>query len=226
VVSASRRVGPSPTRWIGEQTNRPSGPFGWLAAVVMMVGGQAQCHHRQVAGLLRLRPDDRLLDVGCGSGLFLRRYCAGVGSIAGVDHSAVQIALARRVLGPRLAEGTAAVVLGDAAALPWPDQTFTAVACNSLMCIVNTEPAVREMHRVLRPGGRIVVAADHHESAGAASADERRWGWRAWTDADLRGLLATAGFGEIVLDHEPGSTFATAVKPTAPTVMGLLEDAS
>lgn len=215
MVSASRRVLSSPTRWIGAQTNRPSGAVGWIAAATMLVGGQALCHHRQVADLLQLRPDDVLLDVGCGSGLFLRRYATGVGTVAGVDHSAVQIALARRVLGSRLATGSAAIVLGDAAALPWPDQTFTAVACNSLTCIINTEPALREMHRVLRPDGRIVVATDHHDSPAAASADERRWGWRAWTDAELCGLLTAAGFGDVALGHEPGSTFATAIKPAA-----------
>lgn len=213
---ASRRVAPSPTRWVGAQTNRPSGVFGWLAAATMMVGGQALCHHRQVADLLQLRPDDQLLDVGCGSGLFLRNYAADVGTVAGVDHSTVQITLARRVLRARLATGTAAVVLGDATALPWPDDTFTAVACNSLTCIVDTESALDEMHRVLRPGGRIVVATDYHDTTAAACADERRWGWRAWTDDELRGLLMAAGFGTITLGHEPGTTFAAAIKPGTP----------
>jgi SAM-dependent methyltransferase len=198
---------------IGAQTNRPSGAIGWLAAGLMLAGGRRNCHHPQMAQRLHLRREDLLLDIGCGSGLFLRRYASGVAAVAGVDHSPVQVALARRILGSRIAAGSAIVVLGDAAALPWPDRTFTAVACNSLPCIVAAEDALVEMRRVLRPGGRVVVATDHYASEGAAAAEERRWGWRAWTDPQVRDMLRDAGFGGIALDHEHGATFAVATRP-------------
>lgn len=204
------------SRWIGAQTIRPTGPIGWFAAALMLAGGRRNCHHPQVAERLRLRRDDVLLDVGCGSGLFLRRYASDAGAVAGVDHSEVQVALARRTLRSRIAAGSAAVVLGDAAALPWHDRTFSAVACNSLPCVVAAETALGEMHRVLRPGGRIVVAVDHHESETAAATEETRWGWRAWTDDGLLGMLRDAGFEDIALDHEPGTTFAVATRPPEP----------
>jgi SAM-dependent methyltransferase len=208
----TRARGPAPAlrRRIGGQTSKPTGPIGWLSAGMMLAAGSRNCHHPQIAQRLRLRRDDVLLDVGCGSGLFLRRYASSVRAVAGIDHSDVQVALARRILQPRIRAGTAIIVLGDAAALPWPDGTFTAVACNSLPCVVAAEDALREMHRVLRPGGRIVVAADHHESAASAAAEEQRWGWRAWTDAGLCETLRAARFGSILLDHEPGTTFAVA----------------
>jgi SAM-dependent methyltransferase len=214
--SATARGSATLRRRIGVQTSRPTGPVGWFAAGLMLAGGKRNCHHPQVAERLRLRRDDVLLDVGCGSGLFLRRYASGAGAVAGVDHSEVQVALARRALRSRIAAGTAAVVLADAAALPWQDRTFSAVACNSLPCVVAAEAALGEMYRVLRPGGRIVVAADHHESETAAATEEECWGWRAWTDAGLLGMLRDAGFADVVLDHEPGTTFAVATRPPDP----------
>ena len=78
---------------------------------------------------------------------------------AGIDHSDTQIAMARRLLRERLDAGTAELVEGDVTELPWPDQTFTAVLCNCVDCFPDKQQqAFTEMHRVLRPGGRIVVS--------------------------------------------------------------------
>ncbi len=131
----------------------------------------------------------------------------------GLDHSSVQISLARRVLRRRIGAGTAEVVEGDAAALPWPGNQFSAVTCNSLFCVGEAERAVAEMYRVLCPGGRLVLATDFHGDPAAARQQVREWGWRAWTEPELRALLEKAGFTEVRLSHDAGSTFATAVKP-------------
>jgi ubiquinone/menaquinone biosynthesis C-methylase UbiE len=197
-------------RWLGGQAVSPAR----LGAGLMLLAGPSSCHHREIAELLDLEPDDVLLDVGCGSGLFLRKYAAGVRRIAALDHSESQIRLARRVLGARLADGTAEVVTGDAASLPWPDGTFTVVACNSLSCIMRAEVAVAENLRVLRPGGRVVMATEHYPDTDAARRFEREWGWRAWTDPELRRVLEDAGFVQIALVVRGGTVFATARTPS------------
>lgn len=191
----------------------PSGVVGWVAAGGMLLLGPSGCRHQVVADLAHLEPDDVLLDVACGSGLFLRRRAAHVHRVAGLDVSSVQVGLARRLLRQRLDAGSAEIVEGDAAALPWPDGAFSVVTCNCLFCVAEAERAVAEMYRVLRPGGRVVVATDSHVDADAARQSERQWGWRAWTEPELHTLLEQAGFMGVRLSHDRGGTFATAVKP-------------
>jgi SAM-dependent methyltransferase len=201
---------------LGAQNQKPTGVLGWAAAGLMLVEGPSGCRHQAVAELLDLQPSDMLLDIACGSGLFLRRRATHVQRVAGLDHSSVQISLARRLLRQRIDAGTAEVMEGDAAALPWPDNEFSAVTCNCLYCVAEAGRAVAEMHRVLRPGGRLVLATDFHADPAAARQQEREWGWRAWTEPELRTLLEKAGFTEIRLSHDADTTFATAVKPQWP----------
>jgi len=100
------------------------------------------------------RAPERILDVGCGTGegtLFLAREFPQA-RVRGVDISEemVRAAVAKVGLDP---EGRIAFKLGDAAALPYPDDSFDLVAQ------LNMPPFVAELARVLRPGGHVVVAA-------------------------------------------------------------------
>lgn len=100
------------------------------------------------------RPPERILDVGCGTGegtLFLAREFPQA-RVRGVDISAEMIrsALAKVGLDP---EGRIAFKVGDAASLPYPDDSFDLVAQ------LNMPPFFAEMARVLRPGGHVIVAA-------------------------------------------------------------------
>ena len=105
----------------------PSGPLGWISTrTVFLLPGLM---YQEIGDDLQLHADDELLDVACGSGAFLARHAGHVHRVAGIDLSDIQIALARRHLGERIAAGTAEVVHGDAGALPWPDESFTAVTC-------------------------------------------------------------------------------------------------
>lgn len=87
---------------LGAQNQKPTGVLGWAAAGLMLVEGPSGCRHQAVAELLDLQPGDALLDIACGSGLFLRRRAMHVQRVAGLDHSSVQISLARRLLRQRV----------------------------------------------------------------------------------------------------------------------------
>jgi SAM-dependent methyltransferase len=100
----------------------------------------------------------RWLDVGCGNGAFtemLVERCAPA-SVDGIDPSGAQIAYARTRLAPRVAQ----IRLGDAMALPFPDDTFDA-AVMPLVIFFVPDPAVgvAEMARVVRPGGAVTAYA-------------------------------------------------------------------
>lgn len=113
---------------------------------------------------LDLQPEDEVLDVACGSGVFLAKHARHVRRIAGLDQSRAMIDQARRENAGRVAEGSAEFVVGDAADLPWPNETFSVVTSNDTDCFEVKAPlALAEMYRVLKPGGRAVVGLDRRK---------------------------------------------------------------
>lgn len=106
---------------------------------------------------LALGQGDRLLDVGCGPGdvaLALGADLGPAGEVVGVDASAEMLRTARARASN--AAVRARFVQGDAEALPEPDGSFDAVRSERvLQWVADPDRAVREMHRVLRPGGRL-----------------------------------------------------------------------
>jgi ubiquinone/menaquinone biosynthesis C-methylase UbiE len=121
------------------------------------------------AARLRLTADDRFLDVGCATGAAVRDAAATVRLAAGVDRSAAMVRRARVLAGAQ--PGTVFAV-ADAEGLPFPSATFTAVLSTSaLRHFGDPVRAVGEMARVVRPGGRIVVA----DFLACGSGGRRRW---------------------------------------------------
>jgi ubiquinone/menaquinone biosynthesis C-methylase UbiE len=111
------------------------------------------------------------LEVAVGTGLNLPFYPAGV-TVTGVDLSAGMLAIAMARAG-RI--GSPATLLrGDAHALPCRDGSFDTVVCTFGLCAIpDVDLAVREMARVLRPGGRLVLV--DHVASSARAARAAQW---------------------------------------------------
>lgn len=112
--------------------------------------------------MLEPQPGDYVLDVGCGTGNFTRaiarRLRSGEGLAVGLDLSAPMVQRAEQLRRSELLT-TARYVRGDAHRLPFVDGVFDAVHCAaSLQLMPEPERALREMERVLKPGGRLVLA--------------------------------------------------------------------
>lgn len=104
---------------------------------------------------LELRSDDRLLDVGCGTGAAVRKAAPLVERAVGVDLSPAMIARARELAGGL---ANAEFEEGDSERLPFEDGAFTAVLCtSSFHHYPDPERATHEMARVLGPGGRVAI---------------------------------------------------------------------
>ena len=189
----------------------------------------------QVIGVAGAAPDPgaRVLDVASGTGILTRRLAQIVGaegSITGVDLNPGMVAVAEE-LGSRPGWAPIDYRQGDAAALDLGDDTFDHLTCQQgLQFVPDRAGACAELARVLRPGGRAVVAVwrgiDHHPLYGAlADAEEPRlaeYGLeipRAELEApfslgdieELEALLHDAGFASVeVSDASIDARFADA----------------
>jgi len=110
----------------------------------------------KVADAARIQPGQRALDVACGTGILARELTSRTGPsgrVAGIDPSPGMVAVAKH-LAPAVEWRE-----GVAESLPFPDQSFDAVVSQfGLMFFTDRRQALREMLRVLAPGGHLAVA--------------------------------------------------------------------
>ena len=135
---------------------------------------------------LGLGPEDRMLDVGCGSGAAVRRAAQLGKRAVGVDLSPRMIRLAEE-----LAAGVENVefLVAESSDLPFDDASFTAVLCTtSFHHYPDPEASVREMARVLAPGGRLVIGDASADRVGVRFVD---WFLRRFEESHVRMYRST-----------------------------------
>jgi SAM-dependent methyltransferase len=129
--------------------------------------------------------DARLLDAGCGTGGTLEQL-KGLGDLHGCDYSPVALAFCRTRGFERLASG-------DLAALPYADDSFRAiVSCDVLEHLPDDHAGLREMVRVLQPGGHLVVTVPAHSFLWSEH-DEALGHLRRYSARELRRMLQEVG---------------------------------
>jgi ubiquinone/menaquinone biosynthesis C-methylase UbiE len=169
---------------------------------------------RLVGEALAAKPGERVLDVGCGPGFYLaelREQIGPDGWVDGVDASRPMLALAAR----RNAEWpNVGFHVGAAEALPVDSAAYDGLICVQVLEYVQDVPgALAEMHRVLRPGGRLVIWDVDWATVSWHSADPGRCTrvLRAWDEhlvhpslpRILGARLGTAGFIDVAVTGHP-----------------------
>ena len=105
----------------------------------------------------------QVLDVGCGIATDGEQFAQNGAIYSGVDASKTAIALAQRRF--ELAQLSGTFRHADATALPFADATFDLVYSHGVIHHVpNTQTAIDEFHRVLRPGGKVILMVYHRDS--------------------------------------------------------------
>jgi len=124
---------------------------------------------RDVIARLGLAPGSRGIDVGCGVGLYTLWLAEAVGPdgrVLGIEPSAERVEAARALVGDRLRPPRLEFQVGDGVELDAPGGRFDWLWCgNVLHHIPDTQAALKEFARVVRPGGRIVVMESQTLSA-------------------------------------------------------------
>ncbi len=172
------------------QFGHPSGLIGWLVGQAMAI------EHRELTqwatGLLELRPDDQVLEVGFGPGTAILRMSQVVtqGLVAGVDLSQVMVEQARGRNAAAIQGGRVELRQGSAMALSYEAESFDkALVINSLHHWSSPSTGLKELWRVLKLGGLAAIVERPHEAKTEEAA-------RQAGEQTMR-LLQAAGFGEV-----------------------------
>lgn len=183
------RQPPRLLRPLFRQFAHPTGLLGRLAGRIM---AKSDADDRWIVDLLQVRPDDRLLDVGCGPGVALELMAERVtsGLVVGVDPSDEMLRQAAARNEAVMRAGRVELKWGEVSALPCADEFFTKVcAIHTVYFWPSLEDGLRELHRVLAPDGRLIVAVRmQREHAGIL--EPSRYGL---TESHLDEIVATLG---------------------------------
>ena len=159
---------------------------------------------RETLGRIDLLPENRVLDVGCGTGVLLEALSNTTPGtlLAGVDPSADMLVVARQRL-----DETVSLKQGYAEKLPFPEEAFDVViSTNALHYFRNPTGALLEMYRVLAPDGRIAITDWCDDYLACKSIDFflrmfNRAHFRTYGQQQCRAFLEQVGFTVTQLDR-------------------------
>jgi ubiquinone/menaquinone biosynthesis C-methylase UbiE len=173
-------------------------------------GGKSRELRQRTVNLARIQPGEQVLDVGCGTGtlaLEVQRRVGKAGRVAGIDPSAEQIARARAKAARR--NMPIDFQIGVIEQLPFPDQMFD-VVFSTLMMHHLPAPLKRqglaEIARVLKPGGRLVIADFKHKRERQGQTTRFHAGGSSMQD--LITLVKEAGFSQLEMEEMQPSRFS------------------
>ena len=107
---------------------------------------------------------EKVLDVGCGNGYVLSKYAAEGAAVYGLDLTQTGVQLSRKRFAQINLHGQFTV--GNAEQLPYAGETFACVCSMGVLHhLPDIDKAIKEIHRVLMPGGRLIIMLYHRNSA-------------------------------------------------------------
>ena len=184
-------------------------PWGWLGRLMLW---RMNWSHDALTdwGLTYVAIDPRCaaLDVGCGGGRTVQKLAKSArdGTVVGLDYSSTSVAESRRTNAPAIADGRVEIRKGSVSSLPFDDRTFDLVtAVETHYYWPDLVANLREILRVLRPGGTVAIVAEACRTS--------RLGWLHWlamkpiggdvlSADEHRDRLVEAGYSEVEIHHD------------------------
>jgi SAM-dependent methyltransferase len=184
-------------------------PYAFLAVLgkqVIHPGGRRSTD--QLLDWAAMRPDDRVLDVGCGVGTTAIRIARETGAgVTAADISALMRERAERnVKSAKL--GNVRVESADILALPYPDESYDCVLAEAVTMFVDRKRATAELARVCKPGGRVLATEFYWRAEPSPEAREIFLGQlcpglRFDSEQEWVEIYSAAGLGEIQTETGP-----------------------
>jgi len=164
------------------QFAKPTGFFGKILAKGMARGHKE--FYKNALKVINPKKDDEYLEIGFGSGIFIKKYMSHVSKIAGIDYSEDMVKLASDINRKLVDSGKA----------EFKHEVF--------FFLNETEKTLKEIFRVLKPGGRLVIEMGFNKDDGV---DHKRYikkmGLKLYSGEEMENLLKKTGFNDIVIDY-------------------------
>ena len=197
--------------FIARQSGCPTGLLGRILGHIM--ASETAVANAEAVRLLSPQPTDHVLEIGFGHGRTIDHVAALVseGFVAGIDLSEEMLRMASRRNRRWIAAGRVELEQGDSARLPYNDGRFDkAYSVHTLYFWSDPARNLREIHRVMKPGGCFVLGFRPAEDTMAAEFPATVY--RFYSVDEVVGLLAQAGFAsiELLTQSSDGNRFARA----------------
>jgi arsenite methyltransferase len=194
---------------IARRLRQPSGPTG--RAVGPLLNQLDRPINRSAVRRLRLAGHESVLEVGFGGGVALDLILDRTdGLVAGMDVSDAMLARGRRRFRRQIEQGRLELMPGGVSEIPYADGRFDrALSTHTIYFWPDPAQGLREIHRVLAPRGRVVLATECPEDLGRRA--YARHGFRIFRDDELVELLGTAGFSDVAVEREGTRIFGSFV---------------
>lgn len=195
------------------RVNQCQNPTGWMGRLILR---NMNSRHSKVTdwGLSYASIGNQgiILDVGCGGGKTISKLAAIVtqGKVYGIDHSKESVAMAIRTNKPWIDMARVEIREASVSRLPFSDGAFDIVtAVETHFWWPDLPAGLREVLRVLKPGGRLIVIAEVYRGAQAfaskaAEKYSEKTGMALLGIEEHRQHLADAGYSDIQINTDPG----------------------
>jgi len=186
------------------QFEKPTGFFGRILARGMAWGHKD--FYKNTAKVLNLENDDNYLEIGFGSGLFIKKYASHVARIAGLDYSEEMVNLASSINKNLIKSGKAEFKQGNVSSIPWENDEFSVVVgIETFFFLPRPVASLKEIYRVLAPGGRLVIEMSYNKDDGLDHTKHiEKMNLNLYSANEMEKMLKETGFSDIIITYYKG----------------------